>query len=173
MTSRSHTTATIRAASHRFPIVVAISLALGWIWLVAGIRLHEMLVGFVVVVAATLFISIVQRSSTDAISPQWRDVAQGWRIPWYILSKVWEITVVLIKDLFYVRRANSYYRVCGFKSSKRDQTRIAREVLATLFTTAAPNFIVIGIDPEMGRMLFHQIERTSVSEMTRALGAQS
>jgi hypothetical protein len=44
--------------------------------------------------------------------------------------------------------------------------------LATIYTTVAPNFIVIGIDPELSRMLFHQLERSSVPKMTGALGAQ-
>jgi hypothetical protein len=42
-----------------------------------------------------------------------------------------------------------------------------------VYTTTAPNFIVIGIDPDLSRMLFHQIERSSVPKMTRELGAQS
>jgi hypothetical protein len=87
-------------------------------------------------------------------------------------SGIWEITVVLFKDLTYLSRAGSYYRVSGFKTGKRDRIAVARTVLTTVYTTTAPNFIVIGIDPELSRMLFHQIERSSVPKMTRALGAQ-
>ena len=153
--------------------LLAVCLALGWVWLVAGTHLHEMIVGGVVVVAATLFLRAVQRSSRTAIRLEWKDIAQGWRIPWYIASGIWKITLVLFEDLFHIRRAGSYYRVCGFKSSKRDPRIAARGVLATVYTTATPNFIVIGIDPELSRMLFYQIERTSVPKMTQALGAQS
>jgi hypothetical protein len=88
-------------------------------------------------------------------------------------SGIWEITIVFLKDLLNLKRAGSFYRVCGFQSSKRDPRIRAREVLATVYTTTAPNFIVIGIDPELSRMLFHQIERSSVPKMTQSLGAQS
>jgi hypothetical protein len=132
-----------------------------------------MIVGAVVVVAATLFLRTVQKLSDTAIRPEWKDIAQGWRIPWDIANDIWVITLVLVKDLSYLRRAGSYYRVCGFKSSKRDRRIAAREVLATVYTTTGPNSIIIGIDPELSRMLFHQLERSSVSKMTQALGAQS
>jgi hypothetical protein len=62
--------------------------------------------------------------------------------------------------------------VSGFKTSKSDRRLIARRVFATFYTTMAPNFIVIGIDYRQSRMLFHQLERTSVSMMTKDLGAQ-
>jgi hypothetical protein len=152
--------------------VVAFCLAVGWVWLVAGTHLHEMMVGAAVVVMATLFLKAVHESSQNALRLEWKDVVQCWRIPWYMASGIWEITVVLFKDLTHLTRAGSYYRVSGFKTSKRDRVVIARTVLATVYTTTAPNFIVIGIDPELSRMLFHQIERSSVPKMTQALGAQ-
>jgi hypothetical protein len=152
---------------------MAFCLAAGWIWLVAGTHLHEMMVGAAVVVVAALFLKAVHESSQNALRLEWKDVVQCWRIPWYMASGIWEITVILFKDLTYLSRAGSYYRVSGFKTSKRDRAAIARTVLATVYTTTAPNFIVIGIDPELSRMIFHQIERSSVPKMTRALGAQS
>jgi hypothetical protein len=88
------------------------------------------------------------------------------------LSKDFEIIVILLKDLLGIRRAGSFYRVCGFKTSKSDPQLVARRILATFYTTMAPNFIVIGIDFRQSRMLFHQLERSSVSQMTKALGAQ-
>jgi hypothetical protein len=132
-----------------------------------------MIVGAAVVVLATLYLKAVHESSPSGLRLEWKDVVQCWRIPWYMASGIWEITVILFKDLTHLSRAGSYYRVCGFKSSKRDRTIVAREVLATVYTTTAPNFIVVGIDPELSRMLFHQIERSSVPKMTRALGAQA
>jgi hypothetical protein len=162
-----------RSSSPGVIAVVAFCLAVGWVWLVAGTHLHEMMVGAAVVVMATLFLKAVHESSQNALRLEWKDVVQCWRIPWYMATGIGEITVVLFKDLTYLSRAGSYYRVSGFKTSKRDRAAIARTVLATVYTTMAPNFIVIGIDPDLSRMLFHQIERSSVPKMTRALGAQS
>ena len=172
MTGASHASSKNRSSSLRVTALVAVCLAVGWVWLVAGTHLHEMMVGAGVVVLATLYLKAVHDSSQNTLRLEWKDVVQGWRIPWYIVSKNWEITVVLFKDFTYLRRAGSYYRVSGFKTSKRDRAAVGRSVLATVYTTAAPNFIVIGIDPESSRMLFHQIERSRVSKMTQALGAQ-
>jgi hypothetical protein len=172
MANASHASSENRSSSRVVTAVVAFCLAFGWVWLVAGTHLHEMMVGAGVVVAAALYLKAVHESSRNSLRLEWKDVVQCWRIPWYMASGIWEISVVLFKDLTYLSRAGSYYRVSGFKSSKRDRTAIARTVLATVYTTTAPNFIVIGIDPELSRMLFHQIERSDVPRMTQALGAQ-
>jgi hypothetical protein len=84
---------------------------------------------------------------------------------------VCEIVLILAKDLLGIKRAASLYRVTGFQASDSDPRRVAKGVLATAYTTVAPNFIVIGIDAARKRMLFHQLERSGVSKMTKALGA--
>jgi hypothetical protein len=143
-----------------------------WILFVGGTRRNEMVVGAGVLLLSGAFLYQIWRIETLHLEVRWNDFAQGWRIPWYVVSKVCEIIVVLVKDLFGVKRAGSFYRVSGFKTSKSDPVLIARRVLATFYTTMAPNFIVIGIDSRKSRMLFHQLERTSVSRTTKALGAQ-
>ncbi len=163
--------------SETFPFsriaALAISLAIGWVWLVAGTHLDEMIVGAAVVVAATLFLLLVHRSQPNAIQLHWKDALQGWRIPWYMASDTWVVTLTFFKDLLHLRSAGSYYRVCGFKCSTRDPAILGRGVLTTIYMTATPNTIVLGIDPQSSRMLFHQLERASVPKMARALGAQS
>jgi uncharacterized membrane protein YkvI len=148
-------------------------MAAEWILLVAGTRLHELVVGAASVLVSALFLGVVIRMSTLSLEFRASDVATGWRIPWYVLSDCYTITRVLVRELFTGRPADSLYRVSGFTTSKSDPRLVARRVLATLYTTASPNSIVIGIDFHHGRMLFHQIERASVSRMTRSLGAGS
>lgn len=143
-----------------------------WILFVGGTRRDEMIAGAGVFFLCGAFLYLVWRTETLRLEVRWEDVAQGWRIPWYVVSKVCQIIVILAKDLFGVKRADSLYRVSGFKTSKSEPILIARRVFATFYTTMAPNFIVIGIDYRQSRMLFHQLERTSVSMMTKALGAQ-
>lgn len=151
----------------------AVCLAVGWVWLVAGTHLDEMIVGAAMVTLATAFVRLVQTSRRQTIDLAWRDIARGWRIPGYLVQDLWLVTGALFRDLVHVRRAGSYYRVCGFGGSGRDPKRVAQGVLETLYSTSTPNVIVVGIDSETGKMLFHQIERTGLSEMARALGAQS
>jgi hypothetical protein len=146
--------------------------ALAWILFVGGTHRNEMFVGAGVLVLAVLFSYQVWRIESIHADFRAADIAQGWRIPWYILSKDFEIIVILMEDLLGIRRAGSFYRVSGFKTSKSDPQLVARRVLATFYTTLAPNFIVIGIDFRQSRMLFHQLKRSGVSQMTKALGAQ-
>jgi hypothetical protein len=144
-----------------------------WILLVAGIRPHEMIVGAGSVLASALFVLAVRKVSTLRLDFRISDVAQAWRISWYVVSDCYKLVAVLLLDLFTSTRAGSFYRVSGFKTSKEDPRLIARRVLATIYTTASPNSIVIGIDFKQSRMLFHQIERSGLSKMTRNLGANS
>ncbi len=156
----------------RVAALLAVSLAIGWVWLVAGTHLHEMMVGAVVVAVATLFLLLVHHSQPNAIRLHWKDVAQAWRIPWYMVSDTWAVTLVLLRDLLHLSPAGSFYRVCNFKSSKLDQAVPGRGVLVTIYMTATPNTIAIGIDPESSRLLFHQLQRTDLPKMARTLGAE-
>jgi hypothetical protein len=161
-----------RSSSFAVTAWVAFCLAVGWVWLVAGTHLHEMMVGAAVVVVATLFLRLVNRSQPSAIQLHWSDVAQGWRIPWYLVSDTWVVTLVFLKDLLHFSPAGSYYRVCGFESSKRNPAVLGRGVLVTIYMTATPNAIVLGIDRQSNRLLFHQLQRTNLPKMARGLGAQ-
>ena len=142
-----------------------------WVLLVASTHPHEMIVGACSVLAAGVFLRHAHRSEILSLHFTLRDTLAVWRLPWYVLSGIWEITLLLFKDLF-GRRTGSFYRVSGFATSKDDPTLVARRVLATAYTSAAPNFIVIGIDFRQSRMLFHQIERSSIPEMAQELGAK-
>jgi multisubunit Na+/H+ antiporter MnhE subunit len=151
--------------------VVALLLAAGWIGLVSSTKLHEMVVGAAVVALLTAFAARVLRADSLNLRVGPRDLLQGWRIPWYILTGCWEITLLFLRDLA-GKRTHSYYRACSFRTSNRDPILIGRSVLAVAYTTAAPNFIVIGIDDKQDQMLFHQLQRSSVPKMSQALGAQ-
>lgn len=154
-------------------VATAVILMAGeWILLVAGTHLHEMEVGAASIVAAGVFLYFVYCSNRLRIRLDAADLLACWRVPWYLASGVYEITIVLLKDLLSIKRAESLYRVSGFKTSKHDPHLFGRRVLATIYTTVAPNFIVIGIDYEQSRMLFHQLKRSSVPKMTEELGAQ-
>lgn len=164
-------------AAHRATLglplcATATLLAVGWIGFVGSLHLHEMLLGAVVVALCTAFCWLVYNSETLPFGVRLRDLAQGRSIPWSIVARCSQITWILLKDLA-GQRTESYYRVCGFRCAPRNPIGVERAVLVVSFCTVAPNFIVIGIDPHQNHMLFHQIERTEVPAMARALGAGS
>lgn len=155
-----------------FVILCMAFISVGWIWLVASTKLQEMIVGACSLLLSIAFLAMVHQSSDQRLDFRARDLAQGWRIPWYVVTGVWEITVVLVRDIVTSNRAGSYFRACRFEIREGDSRLQARGVLATAYTTTAPNFIVVGVDPARCLLLFHQIERSSVPRMTQALGAK-
>ena len=160
----------------RHPLVLSFSVIVAptlWIVFVGSAQAHELLLGGVASAVTVLFVIFVSRSCSEDLTLRSRDVLQVWRVPWSIVSGVWEVTLVAFKDLLRLEPAKSLYRVCGFDTSTHDPVRKARTVLAIAYTTAGPNFIVLGVDPAQSRMLFHQIESGPVPKMTKALGAKS
>jgi multisubunit Na+/H+ antiporter MnhE subunit len=159
----------------RHPILLAVAIVLSpalWITLVASSNPHETIVGLLASIATLVFTVIVCQNNSTQLKLQARDIAQCWRIPWYIASDVWVITLILLKDLLGLKPAENLYRVCCFDASSHDPVRIARTVMAISYTTMGPNSIVIGIDPAQSRMLFHQLSSSSIPKMTQALGAK-
>jgi hypothetical protein len=87
MARPSHASLKNRGSSAGVTVVVALCLAFGWIWLVAGTRLHEMMVGAAVVMLATFYLKAVHESSQNKIRLEWEDVVQCWRIPWCAMAR--------------------------------------------------------------------------------------
>ncbi len=150
---------------------IALLLFAGWVLLVGSLHPHEMIVGAVVVLLSTSFCAVVLRSDTLALELRLRDLMQLWHVPGEIAKDAWVITSVLFRDLLFGQRAESLYRVAGFKASRRNPVLVARAALAIAYTTLSPNTIVLGIDPAQGHMLFHQLRRDDLPASTRALGA--
>ena len=167
----NHQTSGLRTISAGVLALSILVMAGEWILLVAGVKRDEMIVGALSVGAAAAFLQFVYRAEKQKLDIRLKDLATCWRLPWYILNDTWVVTLVLLKDLLGIKRASSFYRVCGFKTAKHDPLLVARRVLATAFTTVTPNSIVIGIDYDRSRMLFHQLQRSRVSKMTQELGA--
>lgn len=153
-------------------ILAWITVAVLWILFVGGTRIHEMLVGLGVLLLTGLFLFRVGETESLNLKFGLADILTCWRIPWYFLSDTFTILLVLLKDLAGAQKAGSFYRFSGFKTAKDDPRLAARRVLATAYTTVTPNAIVIGIDVAQSRMLFHQLQRSEVSRMTKELGAQ-
>ena len=125
-------------------------------------------------VSATTGLFIINFYYPAKFSPTLPELFSLWRIPGYLISGTWEIIVVAAKDWSDVAPAKSLFRIVQFKAGKEDDAHdTARRVLAVAYTTIAPNFIVLGINPREQNLLFHQIQRSSVPQMTKELGAQA
>jgi hypothetical protein len=143
-----------------------------WILFVAGTKPEEMIVGCACTLLTVAFSAYVAKTTSLEIRLRFGDVIQMWRIPKSLITGTWEILAVLIPDVLHIRPAESLFRAAPFES---DSTAVwaARRVLAVAYTTATPNFIVIGIDPATKLMVFHQLRRSDVLTLTRRLGVQA
>ena len=151
-------------------LLILVLMAVEWILFVFGVKGQEMIVGAGSVLLSWLFVWMVRRSTRREFDLRARDLAQAWRIPVYLVRDTAEVTWILLLDLLHIKPAGSYFRVSGFKTAKRDPLRVTRRGLVTLFTSATPSTIVLGVDPAQSRMLFHQLKRSDPNAMQHNLG---
>ena len=154
-------------------VIALPSFYLLWIVFTGTLSPHELLVGVIAAVLSVAGILVVNLQYPARFAPTLKELLAAWRLSWYLISGTWEILVVAGRDLVGAKRARSLFRVARFAAGEeQDPHDTARRTLATLYTTVAPNFIVLGINASDKKLLFHQIERSSVPKMTQTLGAQ-
>lgn len=100
-------------------------------------------------------------------------LAQGVRIPWYVLTGTWDLLVAIYLQIFTRRGADSAMVAIPFDCGRHEDSRDAgRRTLAVTYTTLTPNSIVIGLVPEEQLMLYYQVVPGPTRQMTKNLGAQ-
>lgn len=143
-----------------------------WIVFAGTFAVHELSIGIIATLLAAAGMIVVSYQYPSRFSPTMKDLLSLWRLPWYVLSRTWEVFLVAAQDLLGSKRAESVFRVVRFDArTKENPHATARRTLAAVYTTVAPNFIVLGINPSDQKLLFHQIRRSGVSKMTQELGA--
>jgi multisubunit Na+/H+ antiporter MnhE subunit len=160
-------TATRHAAQ---TLVLFLLLAVFWVACVATFHVHEMIVGVPSVVLSVFSCLFVVRKLPIQFRPSLADLIQVWRLPWYIVSGLVEIALVLARD-FAGHRAPSLFRSAPWRYVADNGEDVAKRTLAIGFTTVAPNFVIVGIDRKRRQMLFHQVQKSGVPVMAQRLGA--
>lgn len=102
-----------------------------------------------------------------------RDVAQAIYVPRYVIRGTGEVLHGLARQLFTRGGAPSVVAAVHFDiGPERSPQDAGRRALAISYTTATPNFIILGLVKEQKLMIFHQIIPGEVPSMTRNLGAK-
>jgi hypothetical protein len=114
---------------------------------------------------------LVLETHIAPLKAQWRAAAQAWRLPKYVVTGTWDILAVLGRQIFLRKPAESLFYGVRFDVGGDDDESAFRRALAIAYTTATPNFVIVGIDRERGLLIYHQIERSRIPEMTKKLGA--
>jgi multisubunit Na+/H+ antiporter MnhE subunit len=115
---------------------------------------------------------VVLATHIAPFAAQWRAVAQIWRLPKYLVTGTWEVLAVLAAQIFLRKPAESLYHAVPFDVGADDDESAMRRALAIAYTTATPNFVILGIDREKGLLIYHQIRHSPIPEMTKKLGAR-
>ena len=115
---------------------------------------------------------IVLATHIAPMAAQWRAVVQIWRLPKYIVTGTWEVLAVLGAQIFLRRPAESLFHAVPFDTGADDDESAMRRALAISYTTATPNFVIVGIDREKRLLVYHQIRHSKIPEMTKKLGAR-
>jgi len=115
---------------------------------------------------------IVLQNRLAPLRGEWRCVAQIWRLPRYIVTGTWEVLAVLARQVFLRKPAPSLRYGVRFDTGGDDDESAFRRALAIAYTTATPNFVILGVDRERGLLVYHQIEKGPIPEMTVRLGAK-
>jgi multisubunit Na+/H+ antiporter MnhE subunit len=143
-----------------------------WMIFVGTFSKWELLVGAGAAALGGIAIHVVQHAEGSHFRARLQDLVQGAFVFWLFVQGAYEILFVAFRDLLGGRKAISAFRITKFEAGdESDPQDTARRVLAVAYTTMAPNFIVLGINTREKQLLFHQIQESSVPQMTKHLGA--
>lgn len=157
------------------PVSVSLFIFYGlWVVFVGSFSLHELLLGTMAAFLSSSGLLVVTIQYPPRFVPNVSDLTACWRLPWAVVSRTVVVLMVAARDFAGGERAQSLFRVAPFRAGAKDNPHAtARRALAVTYTTVAPNFIVLGINASDQKLLFHQIQRSSVSKMTEQLGAEA
>jgi hypothetical protein len=144
-----------------------------WFLLVGEVHRDDTIVGCVCILLSILVLRLIAGVRQQETQIKLRDLLTGWRIPWDAAQDIFLVSRALLRDLLMGIPPASTYRVCGFKTSKSDPSDVGRRVLVTGYSSATPNVIIIGVDYAQSRILFHQLEPSTVSQTMWNLGARA
>ena len=144
-----------------------------WMLFVSKPAMDELVVGIFAAAIAATASDVVRGRNLARFYPHFKDILQAIRIPWYIFSGTAEISQVLVRQLLAGKPAESLIQAVRFDCGTDDEQEASeRRALAIAYTTITPNFVVIGIQQRPEAMIYHQLKKSGVLEMTKKLGAQ-
>jgi len=154
-----------------FGLVEWALLFLLWLLFENQTNFYELLFGAGSALFATIGTELIRRQPFASFCPRVVWIAQGWRLPWYLLQGNFAILRAMIKQVF--KPGKSILRSVPFDAGGADAASAARRALAIAYTGMSPNFVVLSIDLAKHVMVVHEMERSPVPRMTQNLGAKA
>lgn len=164
-----------RKGRHISPVKVIWVWAVSWgLWLIfaADLDWREALIGFVAAGIACFATMLVAHEEKAGYKFRLNWVLEIIWVPWCVLDGTYQVLRGLANQLFTRRGADSFLGAVRFTVGGHTERAAGRRALAVTFTTATPNFVIIGIDHKQRLMLYHQVLRGKVLKLTQNLGAR-
>lgn len=160
---------------HNFAALFAASVPLlfgCWLIVTGSFSKAELIVGAAVALLGAVALCVTEHADDSHFRPRFRNWVEVIWLPWLLLQGTYAILLVAIRDLLGGRKAVSAFRMTRFDvGDVCDLHDTGRRVLAVLYTTTTPTSIVLGINISEHVLVFHAIENSGVSRMTKNLGA--
>ncbi|MFL5309602.1 MAG: Na+/H+ antiporter subunit E [Myxococcales bacterium] len=157
------------------PIFLAVSFALSlgaWILFVGKIGWNELLAGAFASALAATAAHMVWAQHIAGFRGNLGWLLEMWRLPIYAVTGTGEIFAVLFRQVLGRKPAESLILAVSFDAGGDDDESAARRALVVAYTTSTPNFVVIGVDRKRGHLVYHQIKRSPVLQISKDLGAR-
>ena len=122
-------------------------------------------------ITATASIVVLEKHLAP-LRAEWRAIAQVFRIPRYVVTGTWEICAVLWRQIVLRKPADSLIYGVRFDAGGDDDEAAFRRALAIAWTNATPNFVILGLDRPRGLLVYHQVRKSAIPQMTKRLGAR-
>lgn len=158
--------------SARALLIGWLGLLLFWFVLVGQLQPVELAAGAAAATLSTYAWRTAGGRSGASFRLRLRWLAHLWRIPVSLVQGTWAIFGVLAQQLLQRRPAPSLFVSVPFDAGGDDPASAARRALAVAYVTVTPAFVVVGIDRERGRLVYHQIQPRAVLGLPAELGVR-
>jgi len=143
-----------------------------WMLFVSLIKPQEIIAGLVAALIAAVADGTIKSADFAKFNPRPEWLPLIFWETWYALDGTWAITVALLKHIA-GKPSEAQFVSVRVEAGGDDAESWARRTLLTAYMTIPPNFIVLGIDVDRGRMLVHQVSPTGVPLIAQRLGAKT
>jgi len=152
-----------------FTYVILVGL---WLLFTSNLAKPELYVGLGAAAIATLATIVLEAVGLIQFRPRLADLAQIWRVPWYLLKDTGLILKAMAMQLFTGDGAPSIVLAVPYADVGDDDASAAKRALVVVYTCFTPSSVALGIVREQRLLLIHQILPAPVTQAMINLGAR-
>jgi len=145
-------------------------MGLWWIYVGKSSR-DEWAVGVAAMLLSMVGARVVTMQEPFHVRPRATWILMAAQLPALIVEGCAVLVKRFYQQLARKRPPKGVLLAVHFNAGGDSERDVARRALSIFYTTMPPNFVIIDIDRKTNLMVFHQVEKGPVPEITKALGA--